>query len=287
VIIEDKNLKIKCQFYFQVPQTEMEWKEVARCFWLKWNFNDGIGAIDGKHIAVQKPRLSGLLYCNYKGSYSDVLMAAVSALYEFIVVDAAVNCCISDGGVLNHTEFWRLYESHQLDIPEPTNLLRTQGTFPYVLVTDEALALAPNFMRPYSQNALNNRKRALHYRLSRTRRVVEKTFGILVSTFEILRKEINLQPRNVNTIALESCYLHNYIIKHNREQYTRDMLDIEDLATGDILRGPQRSNIDFLELQRGRYLNSTANAKQVRNKCRDYFNNEGKIPWQDDLLNVY
>jgi hypothetical protein len=111
IIIEDKNLKIKFQFYFQVPQTEMEWKEVARCFLLKWNFNDANGAIDGKHIAVQKPRLSGVLYCNYKGCYSVVLMAAVNAHYEFLIVDAEVNGCISDGGVLNHTEFWRLCES--------------------------------------------------------------------------------------------------------------------------------------------------------------------------------
>jgi hypothetical protein len=84
----------------------MEWKEVTRCFLLKWNFNDAIGAIDGKHTAVQKPRLSGLLYYNHKGCYSDVLMAAVNAHYEFLMVDAGVNGCISDGGVLNHTEFW-------------------------------------------------------------------------------------------------------------------------------------------------------------------------------------
>jgi hypothetical protein len=171
---------------------------------------------------------------------------AVNAHYEFLMVDVGVNGRISDGGVLNHTEFWRLYESHQLGIPEPTHLSRTEETFPYAFVTDEAFAFTPN-MKPYSQNALNNRKRAFNYRLSRARRVVENTFGILVSKFEIFQKEINLEPGKVNTIALASCYLHNYIIKQNREQYTHDMLDTEEVATGNILRVPQRSNIDIFK----------------------------------------
>jgi hypothetical protein len=168
----------------------MEWKAAARVFGLKWNFYNAIGAIDGKQIAIRKPKLSGLLYCNYKGSYSVVLMAAVNAHYEFLMINEEVNGRIFDRGVSNHAEFWRLYENHQLEIPEPTHLPRTEETFPDVFVTDEAFALTPNFMKPYSQNDLNNRRQAFNYRLFRACRVVENTFGILVSKFEIFQKEI-------------------------------------------------------------------------------------------------
>lgn len=258
---------------------------MAQDFGIKWNFYNALGAIDGKHIRIQKPKNSGSLYYNYKGFCSVVLMAIVNAHYEFLSVDVGVNGRISDGGVIQHTEFWRLYENQQLKIPPPSCIPRTNETFPFVFITDEAFALKPNFMKPYGQTNLDNRQRAFNYRLSRARRVVENAFGLLVSKFRIFQKEINLEPRKVNMITLACCYIHNYLLKKNRVQYTRDMLDIEDINTGQIEKGVERTDIDLLSLQRGRFSNSTTEAKEIRDRFCNYFVNEGKVPWQDTVLN--
>lgn len=60
-ILYDKHISI-----FQMPKTVEEWKEIATEFELNWNFNNCIGAIDGKHVHINKPAKSGSLYFNYK-----------------------------------------------------------------------------------------------------------------------------------------------------------------------------------------------------------------------------
>ena len=52
-----------------------------------WNMPHVIGALDGKHIAMDYPKCSGTQYYNYKGFYSLVLWAVCDAKYNFTMVD--------------------------------------------------------------------------------------------------------------------------------------------------------------------------------------------------------
>lgn len=76
-------------------------------------------AVDGKHIAIQKPKGSRSQYYNYKHFCSVVLMAVVDSNYEFIMVDVGANGRMSDGAVITNTKFGQLLDKGELNIPPP------------------------------------------------------------------------------------------------------------------------------------------------------------------------
>jgi len=63
--------------FLRTPKTTEEWLELSRKFEQRWNFPNGLGAVDGKHIVMQQPWKSGSHYRNYKGTDSIILMAMV------------------------------------------------------------------------------------------------------------------------------------------------------------------------------------------------------------------
>lgn len=100
----------------------MEWEKIARDFTEKWNFNNCICAMDGKHILIKPPPNSGSYYFNYKHSFSIVLLAILDADYKFLYVDIGCNGRISDGGVFKNSNIYRALEEKRLNIPAPTLL---------------------------------------------------------------------------------------------------------------------------------------------------------------------
>ena len=61
------------------PTTPGEWKEVSRDYMEIWDFPNCLGALDGKHVVMEKPVRAGSMYHNYHGTESLVLMALVDA----------------------------------------------------------------------------------------------------------------------------------------------------------------------------------------------------------------
>ena len=165
----------------QVPNTEEEWNKIAADFLAKWNFNNCIGAIDGKHVLIKPPANSGSYFFNYKHSFSLVLLAVVDAAYKFIYVSVGCNGRISDGGVLRNSNLYHHLEENKLNIPGPATLPGTQTKFPHILLADDAFPLKEYILKPYSQIGLTKKRRIFNYRLNRARRVVENAFGILAN----------------------------------------------------------------------------------------------------------
>ena len=61
--------------------------QIAKQFYDRWNFPNALGAIDGKHITIQKPAGSGSFCYNYKHTHSVVLMAVAGHNYECLYAD--------------------------------------------------------------------------------------------------------------------------------------------------------------------------------------------------------
>lgn len=67
--------------------TAKSFKQVIDDFFLKWNFPNCCGAIDGKHVRIKCPSKAGSAYFNYKDFHSIVLLAIVDANYKFVALD--------------------------------------------------------------------------------------------------------------------------------------------------------------------------------------------------------
>jgi hypothetical protein len=65
--------------FLQAPNTKEEWRAIADQFYSKWDYPNALGALDGKHVHIQKPANSGSRYFNYKSTFSIVLMGLVDA----------------------------------------------------------------------------------------------------------------------------------------------------------------------------------------------------------------
>lgn len=64
-------------------------------------------------------------------------------------------------------------------------------------------------MKPYSNCNMNNKERIFNYRLSRARRVVENTFGILAHRWRCMLGTMQQDPDRVKLIVMAAICLHN------------------------------------------------------------------------------
>jgi hypothetical protein len=162
-----------------VPTEDM-WKSIEKEFYLKWNFPNCIGVLDGKHVVTEVPPNSGSLFFNYKKTFSIALLALVDANYKFITVDVVAYGKNSDGGIFHNSTLGRALRNGNLNIPGDKELPGTDISMPHVIVGDEAFPLSKYLMPPYPGNQTKNNeaKKIFTYRLSRARRVSENSFGV-------------------------------------------------------------------------------------------------------------
>ncbi|KAK5643399.1 hypothetical protein RI129_007244 [Pyrocoelia pectoralis] len=182
--------------YLNVP-SKLEWQEIARDFNRLWNYPNCLGAIDGKHVTIECSQ-----FYNYKKTFSCVLMATCDAHYKFTMVDIGAMGVQSDGGIFAASEIGQRLMNGSLIIPEPQPLPGELEEMPFCFVGDEAFPLKPNLMRPFpgGRQELPLCKKIFNYRLSRARRMIENTFGILVARWRIFLTPIKTSIDNVDGI---------------------------------------------------------------------------------------
>ena len=240
---------------------------------------------------IRPPPNSGSYYFNYKHSFSIVLLAIVDADYKFIYVDIGCNVRISDGGVFRNSSLSTALEKNTLNIPQPTPLPGKTHPIPYMMVADDAFPMKEYIIKPYGHKGLTTAKRIFNYRLSRARRIVANSFGILANRFRIFMQPIALAPEKVQNVVMACCYLHNFI--RNRlgtiSIYTPSgSIDTKDPDTHEVVPAdwrqlPQPQGLRPLERQGSN--RQTNCAKELREYICDYFNSDdGSVPWQENMI---
>lgn len=244
--------------------TKEHWLKISEGFKNHANFPNCLGAIDGKHIRVIKPAHSGSLNRNYKQFFSIVLLAVCDAEYNFVAVNVGADGKEGDSTIFKDSKFHRALINNEMDIPEARRISNTSNeTFPFVLVGDEAFMLSDNVMRPYGGSNLTVKKKVFNYRLSRARRYIECTFGILVNKWRIFHRALNVAREFAIKIVNVCCLLHNYVRRRDgfRFEETLEVHGLEDVLIGNVPRANRRSS-------------------HFRDGFADYFENEGQLPWQ-------
>lgn len=272
------------------PFTTEKWLEISSVFEKNANFPHCLGALDGKHIRIIKPTKSGSLYFNYKNYFSIVLFAVADANYNFVYIDVGSYGREGDSTVFQHSTFYKHLMNDTLQLPENKPLPGTQNQnhsqsstpeihspvpMPYVFVGDDAFGLSTHVMRPFKGKTLSKTKRIFNYRLSRARRYVECTFGILSNKWRIFHRPINVNTNLAVQIVKTCCLLHNYVRQRDGYNFT-DSLTITGLGERTAAR-PTARNTD-----QARYGPAVV---AIRNEFANYFESDaGKVPWQDDFI---
>ena len=262
-----------------------QWREHAADFERDWQFPHCVGAIDGKHVAMEKPANSGSINFNYKGYCSIILMAVVDAKCRFSYISVGGHGQESDGGVWGMCDMGQMLEAQEHGgpqvLPSPEPLPGTTDALPFVLVGDEAFPLCPHLMRPFPGSRLtDDARRVFNYRLSRARRTSENAFGILAQRWRVYRGPIGSSVKTTKLVVQATCVLHNFL----REK------DIQASGGGpgaySRIAPEERCEVTGLTDVRdaANTHNHTRRAAQIRDKYVEYFSGAGSVPWQLDSI---
>ncbi|XP_060871321.1 uncharacterized protein LOC132945564 [Metopolophium dirhodum] len=260
-------------FYIPAPTVET-WKNIALDYERKWQFYNCLGAVDGKHIAIRKPLLSGSSFYNYKQYFSIVLMATVDANYRFTTINVGSMGRFSDGNIFANSSLGKMLNSGSLQLPEPKPLPRQNTGTPYVFVGDEAFPLMSNLMRPYPRARVtgNYENKVFNYRLSRARQTVESSFGILTARFRVYKRPFECKLDTIDKVVLATIVLHNYL---RTDILSNSSIQDED---DEIAYSFDKSNFSSLAPNRSRSSNEAFSIRQNFTEC--FNSNYGSVDWQ-------
>ena len=154
-------------------------------FRTRWNVHHVLGTLDGKHIAMKKPKNSGSDYFYNSDYYNYGFCSLVNAEYRFLLVNVGYSGSSSDVHIFNRNDLRENIEDSTLGLL-PLNHWREGPNLHYFFLGDDTFTLMSWMLKPYSRRPLTRKERIANCRISRGRIVVRNAFGILLSRFRVL-----------------------------------------------------------------------------------------------------
>ena len=185
-------------------------QETSNAFGEISGFLNVLGAVDGSHIPIKAPKENPNAYYNRKKFHSVVLLATCDANLQFTYVWTGNPGSTHDASVLRSSE---LFAQSAVLFPEGCYFLG-----------DSAFPLLGWLVTPFKDYGnLSRNQRLFNVCHSKSRQVIERSFGLLKVRFRrLLRFDASDIKLIINTI-LSACVLHNICIKMNEENF--DQLD--------------------------------------------------------------
>lgn len=209
------------------------------------------------------------MFYNYKNYYSSVLFAMCDSNYLFTYIDVGSYGKSSDSGIFQISQLYKKMINKTLKIPCPTLIGSDNIKYPFVIVGDEAFPLSENLLRPYGGKNLSREKLIFNYRLSRARRYIESSFGILANKWRIFHRPLNVDIDLAEKIIKAACILHNFVRKRDGNA-THDCSNPSSSAFGNF-------NKDVKSRGNPRALDN-------RDLFKNYFVNVAPLDWQDKYI---
>lgn len=203
--------EVLCQHFLQRVIRMPSGSELAQQmnkFGIIKRFPACFGAIDGIHIAIEKPARSPLSYHCRKGFYSIVLSAAVNFDGLFIDIDAGFPGRAHDSRVFRESWLGRQSDNHY-GYPVALNISGVPIK-PYLL-GDPAYPLKSSLLRGFTGRNLSEPQVRFNEKLSSARMCIERAFGRLKGRFRILNQPLEGKTikRHVQTV-MACCIVHNW-----------------------------------------------------------------------------
>nr|CAH7728911.1 unnamed protein product [Callosobruchus chinensis] len=221
--------------YMPIPTTE-KWIQIADRFHSLWDLPNCIGSID-----------------------------VADADGMFVAIDVGEYGRNSDGRVLTNSNFGKALQSGILDLPQPRPIPGNTRPIPFYFIGDEAFPLKKNIMKPFSRRELTtNSRRIFNARLSRGRKSVECSFGMLAAKFAVLNTPIRCTPDKVDILVQAMCVLHN-AIRECDGSFTKPQYE-NVIVRDSILRLPTLTQ---------------SNEKTIREYLTMYLSECAPIPYKD------
>lgn len=239
--------------YFQFPDSVQQWRHIADKYNAQWQFPHCMGALDGIHIT------------NYDKE-TIVLLAMADADCKFTFVDIGCSGNNSNEEVLKRSDLTKILDRSTEFFPsaEP---LGTHKNVPFVVIAGDSFNLQKTIIKRYEFDNQDPARQIFNLRLNHARQCIERAFSILLSSFQILQKPIQLDVRKVTKIVQCCCVLHNFLID-NSPWYRQQFDDMPWQHISENVSGT--TSQCKMETELG----------DVRQHFSDYFSNEGSVSWQ-------
>lgn len=118
-----------------------------------------------------------------------------------IVLDVGEYGSNNDSGILKGSKIDKMFDKNKMGIPESKMILGDDLELPYFLVGDKVFPLKNWLMKPHSRRTLIN-ETIFHYILSRARRIIKNTFGIMVDRWRVFQRSIEAKPEKFEKMTL-------------------------------------------------------------------------------------
>lgn len=178
----------------------------------RWGLSQCVGAIDGSHIPIVRPKKYSRDYNNRKGWHSVVLQAVVDGKGQFWDLNVGTPGSVHDSRILGRSAFYQTATNGYF----PGRLKRVGDMdIGYYILGDSAYPIHSWLLKPYPDNGrLTAGQRLYNLTTSRARAVVEHAFGRLKGRWRCLLKRNDCNIELVKDITLTACVLHNLCERH-------------------------------------------------------------------------